>query len=386
MARPVWQDLLELENEQNPNQSMMAPPPTMAMNTPPPRPQPPMEGIDPRVMEYLQRRRQAEAPNNQLYAAMGEAAAAAGTLGGRKADTSSLRNWANKADASNQRFQAEGDARQAKIANYLAQVSGKNRAHEQKLAQLKEQREYDEGRYNLAREHKKEDYNKQLALRGKQQQPATSSKVQQKMDEKYLDDYLEFVATGKEGAAQAMNKLEGYLNFLEKQKGAFVQAGGGPLTGTLMPDFMRTEDSIKLRDDIEGVAMQGLKDIFTGAISNEERRALAATFYNDKLSPDANIPIIKRKLEGMRRAYQNKLNRAKYFDENKTLAGYKGLSPADELESIRGKDPTFKPPKTPTPPNTAFAKQYKEGDKAMGPDGKMKIKRGMFWVPLEGGQ
>ena len=376
----------------------------------------PYANMDPRLLEHLKRQRPQAYDeglgDNAMIGALAQASAAMGTLGGKQANAQPVVDHGKRLDA--QRFAAQdrGEAQGDRLAQYMASVRAKNQARdqglddqEQNFEKQKELARYKQVLSNSAlgakSRAKMEDYNRkrqdsledkkkleqykhnikeglpgeglpgQVAPEGMPLSQVTpgeqphrrvypTTKTQKKMDEKYLPEHLEFTSIGKENAANSINKLEGYLDYLKQQKGAFVQAGGGPITGSLMPDFMRTEDSIKLRDDIAGVAMLGLKDIFTGAISNAEREALAATFYNDKIGPDQNISILERKIAGMKRAYQNRLDRANYFERNgESLAGFSGLSPADELASIREKDPIFEPPKHEPPSDTAYAGELK---------------------------
>ena len=105
--------------------------------------------LDPRILELLKRRRQEQAPPNQLYATLADSAAKMGTIGGQASDASSVQKWASGADRSNEIMQKQDDQRQAKLAQYLAQVRGKQQDRTMKLADVKSDRDYKENRYNI---------------------------------------------------------------------------------------------------------------------------------------------------------------------------------------------------------------------------------------------
>ena len=101
-----------------------------------------MENVDPRILKYLMEQRQRPvAPDNALMAGMMKASSSLGTLGGRSADTSSADQYAQSLDQNSQIRQQGADARQAKIANYLAGIKEQNNARTEKLADYKMHRE-----------------------------------------------------------------------------------------------------------------------------------------------------------------------------------------------------------------------------------------------------
>lgn len=306
-------------------------------------------GIDSKVFDYLMNMRKPEieppiSNDNQMIAQMSNAAAQIGTLNGKQADTSMVQNAANTYDARAEKQRQEKykndimtDQRGLKAASVIDNYNAAKRAREQKM--------------NLERSKLTDPLNK----------------TNQYIDKQYVNDtYLDFISKGKEGAAQSINMLEDYAKILDEESKKFFGSGGGAISSNL-PDFMRSDKAIKMRDDITGIAMQGLKDMFGGAISDGERKALAATFYNDRLGPEQNLKILKRKLSTMKDMYRNQVNMADYFQTKGTLQGYSGISPRDELNELAKKDPsrTINEPKAAAAPKaTEVAKedQFKIGE------------------------
>ncbi len=331
-------------------------------------------GMDSRVLDYLMQKRKPEieplpSNENQLIASMADASAKLGTIGGQSADTSGVQKFADVQDKQalqqrqmNLANQEREDARQMAIAGLLDKYKSQK---DQRLASAQEKQAdrafklalADKKRSNtlqdqIALDTAKTENKIRLAETERANKPKQLGKAREAVDKAFAKEYSDFVLKGKESAAQSINMLEGYVDQLEAQKDDIFQAGGGAISSRL-PDAMRSSESIKLRDDITGIAMQGLKDVFGGAISDGERKALAATFYNDKLPPNENISILKRKLQTLKDTYANKLAMAQHYENTGTLEGFKGLSQGDALSNLREKDPVRREPERES--GTAYA-------------------------------
>lgn len=333
-------------------------------------------GLDSKVLAHLMDKRAPEIEplpeqNNQMMASLADASAQLGTLGGVRADTSSVQRAADRADAQSRQMQdrqmaarAREDERQMAIASLLDKYNMQNMAAKARAAEKADDRAFQLAMSDRNRQDKIDDQirldtarteNKmRLAEMQRAAKPKQLGKAQEAVDKAFAKEYSDFVIKGKESAAQSINMLEGYVDQLEAQKDDIFQAGGGAFASTL-PDALRSSESIKLRDDITGIAMQGLKDVFGGAISDGERKALAATFYNDKLPPNENIPILKRKLQTLKDTYANKLAMAQHYENMGTLDGFRGLTQGDMLSNLKQKDPVRRESVTEAQPGTAIA-------------------------------
>lgn len=140
-------------------------------------------------------------------------------------------------------------------------------------------------------------------------------------DKDYAKDYNDFTGGGQAKAVDAINKLKDYKKMLESEAQKSIQAGGGPISGS-MPDAFRTQESIALRDNIITTANSGLKSTFGGQLSDGERKSASNEFYNDKLDAAKNIDIIDRKIKELENGLNVQTAKAEYFRQNGTLQGF----------------------------------------------------------------
>lgn len=157
---------------------------------------------------------------------------------------------------------------------------------------------------------------------------------QKALDKDYAKDYNDFTGGGNTKALDAIQKLKDWRAKLASEDKEWFGAGGGPIAGSL-PDMLRDEESIAMRDNIVSVANSALKATFGGqGLTDSERRALANEFYNDKLSPKANLEIMDRKISELESARSAQEYKAKYFQKGSTLEGF------DPSAGLETKEPT----------------------------------------------
>ncbi len=164
---------------------------------------------------------------------------------------------------------------------------------------------------------------------------------QKAVDKDYAKDYNDLTGGGEVSAKNAINKLKSLRNNMSKDKG-LIQSGGGPISGSL-PDMFRTQKSIAQRDNIVSVANSALKATFGGQLSDGERKALANEFYNDKLSNEENLKVIDRKISELEAGLENQKKKAKYYEDNQSLANYgsQGLIGKSKPQSIKQNGVTY---------------------------------------------
>lgn len=148
-----------------------------------------------------------------------------------------------------------------------------------------------------------------------------------KVDEDYAKDYNDFTGGGLTKAQDAISKLKNWRDKVVEESKKTFQNGGGPIAGS-MPDALRSEKSIAIRDNVISVANSALKATFGGQLSDGERHALAMEFYNDKLSPKENIEVMNRKIAELEHGFGVAKAKAQYFQKNRTLNGFDGASTA----------------------------------------------------------
>lgn len=145
------------------------------------------------------------------------------------------------------------------------------------------------------------------------------------LDKDYAKDYNDFTGGGETKAQDAIKKLKDWQTKLGSESKEWFGAGGGSMVGSL-PDAFRDEESIAIRDNVISAANSALKATFGGQLSDGERAALANEFYNDKLSPKANIEIMTRKISELEGGLKDQRAKADYFQNSGSLRGFQRQS------------------------------------------------------------
>lgn len=148
------------------------------------------------------------------------------------------------------------------------------------------------------------------------------------LDKDYAKDYNDFTSNGAENARGSIAKLREIRNELAKAGDGVFSAGGG--RSEIFPDAFRSKTSVRWRDQAQSAANATLKSIFGGQLSDGERKAAAAEFYNDKLDNADNVKILDAKIEAMEQGLQNQLSKANYFSKYGSLQGF------EESTALRG--------------------------------------------------
>lgn len=149
------------------------------------------------------------------------------------------------------------------------------------------------------------------------------TKGQEAADKDYGKQYHGFASKGVVNTGATLNKLEAIANELENDaKDGGLEASGGTFAAFL-PDFMRSSDAVRRRDDARNAANTTLKELFPGALSDAEREAAAQEYYNDKLGAAENAKIIRGKLAQLRQTRENEIAKARHFQEKGTLKGFR---------------------------------------------------------------
>lgn len=146
------------------------------------------------------------------------------------------------------------------------------------------------------------------------------SDAEKAVDKKYAENYNDFTRSGATNVAKSIKDLETIASELEKEGDGIFAAGGGRMASA--PDALRSRTSIRWRDNAVNAANQTLKSLFPGQISDAEREAAAREFYNDKLPNSENAKILRAKIQQMKDNLQNEVEKAKYYQGNRTLKGY----------------------------------------------------------------
>jgi hypothetical protein len=290
--------------------------------------------------EYRQAMR---APQNELMESnrglalqglLQKSAAMLGTVGGKTASTAGGDDYLKQLQGFNadtmrgiegERQQMQGmEDQRLKMMQYLADRQG---TAEEKAA-MRADRNIDR-RMRQQKMDEDRGYRKQMLDVERQKAAAAAGKTTgqnegiKALDRDYARDYNEYTSRGRVNALSSINRLEAIQKQLEKEANSVIEAGGGSIAGSL-PDMMRSERSIELRDDTINAANATLKDLFGGLITDSERAAAAREFYNDKLDSASNAKRLKAKIEEMKDRIIEQDAKAAWFRDRGTLGGFKG--------------------------------------------------------------
>jgi hypothetical protein len=162
---------------------------------------------------------------------------------------------------------------------------------------------------------------------------ADLTEAQRAVDKDYAKHYNNFTQKGAVNAKTAIDRLETLATEMENDTG-LMESGGGRFA-SIMPDFMRSRDAIRRRDQARNFANTTLKELFGGQLSDAEREAAAKEYYIDALNNTDNAKVIRNKVSQLREAYDAEVEKARYFQQNKTLDGFKA-PPLDQGGSTSG--------------------------------------------------
>lgn len=171
--------------------------------------------------------------------------------------------------------------------------------------------------FRASEAEKNRDLKKQLLTEKTKKDSQKPNKAVEAKDKDYAKHYNEFTEGGAVNARSSIENLEKLAAEMEKDP-----TGGGGRFAQKAPDWLRSRTAIKNRDNARNFANVTLKKLFGGQLSDAEREAAAREYYNDALDNKENAALIKKKVEQLRGAYENEVEKAKYFEKNDTLSGW----------------------------------------------------------------
>jgi len=151
------------------------------------------------------------------------------------------------------------------------------------------------------------------------------TKGQEKVDEKFADDYVQWTTGGGQDSAAQIAQLKPVIQALEE---------GKPITGVpvaVQPDLllaMTNPRALQSREQVEEVVQRNLRVILGAQFTEKEGERLIARAFNPKLPPEENAKRLRRLILQMSSAAEQKNEAARYFEQNGTLQGFRGKQPS----------------------------------------------------------
>ena len=144
---------------------------------------------------------------------------------------------------------------------------------------------------------------------------------QKSLDKTYAKAYDDWTSTGKPSLEKNLSLLENSkAKLLKEEKASFGTSGR--LYGRL-PDVLKSESAIVLRDDVRKAAQASLKATLGAQFTEKEGERIMRMSYDETLSPTANIKKIDSAILELKGMAANNQAKADFFQENGTLTGYK---------------------------------------------------------------
>jgi len=140
------------------------------------------------------------------------------------------------------------------------------------------------------------------------------------MDREFAKDYNTWNTSGRGTYDKNMKRLRDARAILVERKDDYMGTSGR-MTGRL-PDWMRSGESIALREDIHAAAQGALRATLGAQFTEKEGERIMAASYNEKQDPQINIDKIDKAIAELETNAGTMDSRASYFGEQGTLKGW----------------------------------------------------------------
>lgn len=155
-----------------------------------------------------------------------------------------------------------------------------------------------------------------------------SNAAQSSLDKVYARQYLDWNTSGRAAARKNIDRLKNAKALLEKRKNDLVGTSGR-VTGRL-PDLLRSEESIALRQDVHSSAVGALRATLGAQFTEKEGERIMAMSYDEKLSPDQNIAKIDAAIRELEEGYNANDSMTQFYEGRGSLQGFKSNHPQQQ--------------------------------------------------------
>jgi hypothetical protein len=155
--------------------------------------------------------------------------------------------------------------------------------------------------------------------------PKQLSPAEKRVDAKFGEEYASYIANGgKSVVDRQLNELDAVINMAKQGKA--ISGPGIAAAGALGDVALSTysKDALEARDRIGGVVQSNLRAILGGQFAQKEGEALLARAFNPAAPVADNLKRLESLREQIAKTVESKEAAVQYYEENGTLAGFKG--------------------------------------------------------------
>lgn len=161
--------------------------------------------------------------------------------------------------------------------------------------------------------------------------------AQKEADQQYAKDYVEWTTKGRSASEKGLHGLEEAKKALQNDSSI-----SGGFTGVAEDvlgkrgERLTSNKVLQQRQLILQSALPLLKATFTGSISDDERRALLQSYYNEKAGAKTNIAGLNRLINDAKVAITRNNELATQYQKSGSISGYKPelKAPTADSESV----------------------------------------------------
>jgi hypothetical protein len=165
---------------------------------------------------------------------------------------------------------------------------------------------------------------------------------QKELDRKFAKEYNDYTSKDKTTYNNTIDTLANISKELKAAGDGVLAQGGGRWSA--VPEFFQSDKALNWRDKAYVAINPTLKETFPGQLSNEERQASTNEIYNPRQSNTTNAASIDKYIEKLKNIQIDKENKAKFFENNGSLEGYKS-DYSDKTNSSENKQSNSSYPK-----------------------------------------
>lgn len=160
-----------------------------------------------------------------------------------------------------------------------------------------------------------------------QAEAAKPTTAQESVDRDYGKSYNEWTSSGKPALNQNLQRLEEAAARLEELGDDSTVSGR--FAGR-MPDFLRSDEAIRIRDDVHAAAQGALRATLGAQFTEKEGMLIMQRAYDERLPPSENVRRIRMEVEKLKSLAANNDAKARHYEQQGTLRDYKsGAAPRD---------------------------------------------------------